>query len=58
MQEAVAQRATALNIPEGLLASRKHLEVLLEGHWPNALEGWRREQLEPLITPLMPIAVS
>lgn len=54
MQEAVAQRATDLNIPEGLLASRKHLEVLMEGHWPNALEGWRREQLETLLAPLMP----
>jgi len=55
MQEAVAQHAAALNIPEGLLASRKHLEVLLEGHWPAALEGWRREQLEPFIAPLMPV---
>ncbi|HPO24106.1 MAG TPA: ribonuclease D, partial [Arenimonas sp.] len=55
MQEAVAKQAAALNIPEGLLASRKHLEVLLEGHWPGALEGWRRELLEPFITPLMPV---
>jgi len=55
MQEAVAKQATALNIPEGLLASRKHLEVLLEGHWPGALEGWRRELLEPFVTPLMPV---
>jgi ribonuclease D len=54
MQEAVALRATELNIPEGLLASRKHLEVLMEGHWPGALEGWRREQLEPWLAPLMP----
>jgi ribonuclease D len=54
MQEAVAQRAAELNIPEGLLASRKHLEVLMEGHWPDALEGWRREQLEPVLGKLMP----
>lgn len=57
MQEAVAQQAAVLNIPDGLLASRKHLEVLMEGHWPPALEGWRREQLEYVLTPLMP-AVS
>ena len=54
MQEAVAQKAATLNIPEGLLASRKHLEVLLDGQWPAALEGWRREQLEPVVEPLMP----
>ena len=51
IQEVVAQHAANLNIPEGLLASRKHLEVLLDGLWPNALEGWRREQLEPLLAP-------
>lgn len=49
LQDAVAQHAASLNIPEGLLASRKHLEALLEGQWPNALEGWRREQLEPVL---------
>jgi len=54
MQDIVARQALALNIPETLLASRKHLEVLMEGHWPNALEGWRREQLEPLLAPLIP----
>lgn len=56
LQDAVARHAASLNIPEGLLASRKHLEILLEGHWPQALEGWRREQLEPLLGPLMPVA--
>lgn len=55
MQEAIAQHAAMLNIPEGLLASRKHLEILLEGHWPNALEGWRREQLESLLNPMLPV---
>jgi ribonuclease D len=54
MQEAVVKQATALNIPEGLLASRKHLEALMEGQWPASLEGWRREQLEPLLGSLMP----
>jgi len=55
LQEAVAQHAAALNIPEGMLASRKHLEVLLEGRWPTALEGWRREQLEPVLGPHIPV---
>lgn len=54
MQEAVAKQAMILNIPEGLLASRKHLEVIMEGHWPDALEGWRREHLEPVLGGLMP----
>ena len=42
---------------EGLLCSRKHLERLLEGRgWPVALEGWRRELLEPALTPKLPSA--
>jgi ribonuclease D len=53
LQDVVAKRATELNIPEGLLASRKHLEPLLEGRWPDGLDGWRREQLESDIAPLM-----
>jgi ribonuclease D len=52
-QDVVAKRAGELNIPEGILASRKHLEPLLEGRWPSALDGWRREQLESVIAPLM-----
>ena len=54
MQEAVAALATSLDMPEGLLCSRKHLEALLEGRgWPDALEGWRRSLLEPVLTPLL-----
>jgi ribonuclease D len=49
LQDIVAKRAAELNIPDSLLAARKHLEVLLEGRWPAQLEGWRREQLAPLI---------
>ena len=56
MQEAVAQHAGSLNIPEGMLASRKHLEVLMEGQWPMALEGWRRDQLETVLGPLIPVS--
>jgi ribonuclease D len=54
MQEAVAALATSLDVPEGLLCARKHLEALVEGRgWPGALEGWRRSLLEPVLTPLL-----
>lgn len=57
MQEAVAGVAQSLDIPEGLLCSRKHLESLLEGRgWPDALAGWRRERLETVLAPLIPAA--
>jgi ribonuclease D len=54
MQEAVAATATALELPEGLLCARRHLEALLEGRgWPDALTGWRRSLLEPVLEPLL-----
>lgn len=54
LQEAVAGVAQSLNLPEGLLCARKHLEALLDGRgWPDALEGWRRERLEPVLGPLL-----
>ena len=54
LQEAVAGIAQSLNLPDGLLCARKHLETLLEGRaWPGALEGWRRELLEPALGPLL-----
>ncbi|WP_313317585.1 ribonuclease D [Stenotrophomonas sp.] len=57
LQDAVSKRTAELGLPDGLLASRKHLEALLEsGNWPTALAGWRREQLEPVLTPLLPKA--
>lgn len=57
MQEAVAGVAAALSVPDGLLCARKHLEALLEGRgWPAALEGWRRQSLEPVLAPLLPSA--
>jgi ribonuclease D len=47
LQAVVAERAAALDLPEGLLCARRHLESLLaDGTWPTALEGWRREVLE------------
>ncbi|MBN8482650.1 MAG: ribonuclease D, partial [Xanthomonadales bacterium] len=46
LKEIVVARATALDIPEGLLCSRRHLETLwLTRAWPSALEGWRRALL-------------
>lgn len=50
MQDAVARRSAELGLPDGVLASRRYLEVLLEsGEWPAALSGWRKAELEPLL---------
>ena len=54
MQDAVAALAATLAIPDGLLCARKHLETLLDGRgWPDALAGWRRSLLEPVLAPLL-----
>jgi len=43
LKEAVAERARELDVPEGLLCARRHLESLLvTRQWPGALDGWRR----------------
>lgn len=55
LKDAVAARANALDLPEGLLCSRRHLEALLvSGRWPSALDGWRREVLHDTLMPLLP----
>lgn len=55
LQAAVAEVAGREGLPEGLLCARRHLEALLEGRgWPEALEGWRRELLEPALAPRLP----
>ncbi|HET9049455.1 MAG TPA: ribonuclease D [Chiayiivirga sp.] len=47
MQAVVADHASALNIPDGLLCAKRHLETLLqERRWPTAIDGWRRPILE------------
>ncbi|WP_397571993.1 ribonuclease D [Silanimonas sp.] len=47
LQAVVAERAAALDLPEGLVCARRHLEsFLVDGQWPAALHGWRREVLE------------
>ncbi len=54
LQQAVAARATVLGLPDGVLASRRWLETLMEGEdWPGALSGWRRGELEADLTPLL-----
>lgn len=55
LQSAVAEVAAREGVPEGLLCARRHLEALLEGRgWPEALAGWRRDLLEPVLEPLLP----
>ncbi|MDY0954159.1 ribonuclease D [Stenotrophomonas rhizophila] len=57
LQDAVSARTAELGLPDGVLASRKHLESYLESRqWPPALAGWRRAQLEPVLAPLLPTA--
>ena len=59
LQDAVAARGAELGLPDGLLASRRYLELLQEaGQWPAALSGWRREVLEPVLEPLLPAPVA
>ncbi len=54
MQDAVSARSAELGLPDGVLASRRYLEVLLEsGVWPDMLSGWRKQQLEPVLTTLL-----
>ena len=46
LKEIVVEQANRLDIPEGLLCSRRHLEALyVSRKWPAALEGWRRTLL-------------
>lgn len=54
LRDAVAGIAQALNLPDGTLCPRRHLEALVaDGVWPAALEGWRKPLLhEVLMTTL------
>jgi ribonuclease D len=55
LRDAAAARAKALDIPDGLLAARRHIEALLvTRRWPAALEGWRRDVLHDVLMPLLP----
>lgn len=55
LQDAVTQAGRDLELPDGVLASRKHLETYLQSRqWPAPLAGWRRQVLEPRLQPLLP----
>ena len=62
LQEATAARSAELGLPDGVLASRRWLELLLGNaatgatEWPGPLSGWRRAQLEPVLAPLLATA--
>lgn len=59
LQDAVSKRSAELGLPDGVLASRRYLESLLEGgQWPPALQGWRRRELEPALAPLLAPAAT
>ncbi len=53
LQDAVAARSAELGLPDGVLASRRWLQPLLDGDWAGPLAGWRRAQLETAIAPLL-----
>ena len=53
LQDAVAARSAELGLPDGVLASRRWLQPLLEGDWSGPLAGWRRTQLEAIVAPLL-----
>ena len=54
LQDAVAARSAALGLPDGVLASKRWVEALLDGDdWPGPLSGWRRAELEPALAPLL-----
>jgi len=57
LQDAVSARSVELGLPDGVLASRRWLETLLDGEdWPGVLSGWRRAELEPSLSPLLEVA--
>ena len=54
LQDAVAARSAELGLPDGVLASRRWLQPLMDGDgWRGPLAGWRRKELEPRLAPLL-----
>ena len=52
LQERVAAVASEAGLPDGVLASRRQIELLLAtGDWDAAMAGWRRALLEPALAP-------
>lgn len=57
LKEVVVERARHLDLPDGLLCARRHLESLLATRrWPSALDGWRREVLHDALMARLPDA--
>ena len=55
LKDVVVARAKELDLPDGLLCARRHLEALLATHrWPTSLEGWRREVLHDALMARLP----
>ncbi len=55
MRDVVARHAAELDIPEGLLCAKRHLEALLaERSWPAALDNWRRAILHDDVMRYLP----
>lgn len=55
LQDVVSARTAELGLPDGVLASRKHLESYLESRqWPTALAGWRQAELESRLQAALP----
>ena len=55
LKELVVAKASELDIPDGLLCSRRHLEALWATRtWPDALEGWRRAVLHDALMARLP----
>ena len=51
LRDEVAAIAQRLELPEGLLCPRRHLETLVyDGTWPQGLDGWRRSLLHEALT--------
>ena len=57
MKDFVTTRAAELDLPDGLLCSRRHLETLYTTRrWPAALEGWRKPLLHDALVAKLPDA--
>jgi ribonuclease D len=55
MKDVIVAKAKELDLPEGLIAARRHLESLLVTHrWPKGLEGWRRGVLHDELVAKLP----
>jgi ribonuclease D len=55
MKQCVDTLATQLDLPPGLLCSRRVLEeYVVSGQWPESLEGWRRNVLHEPLGRLLP----